>query len=102
MTRSNTMMKTLTRSAACATLLAGFTGCSAFQSSHIIAAKPAPSPYAVASADDEFYAQPFSLVAADSVGLATFGYEIAMWDDTPTQFVTVKSGVRDSEIKRKF
>lgn len=84
MKRSTRCIKTLSRSAACLAVAAGLTGCSIFEpveTSHFIEPKPAPSPYAVASADEEFFSQPFSLVAADSVGLATFGREIAMWDD---------------------
>lgn len=58
------------------------TGCSVFESSsHLMEAQEGVSPYALASADDAFAAEPFSLVAADSVGLATFGFEIAMWAD---------------------
>ena len=61
------------------------TGCSVFQSnSHFVETGPAVSPNAVASADEAFVAEPFSLVAADSVGLAAFGFEIAMWADQST------------------
>lgn len=70
--------------ALCLIVVLMMTGCSVFQStSHIVEAEQSVSPYAVASADDAFVAEPFSLVAADSVGLATFGFEIAMWADTP-------------------
>lgn len=57
------------------------TGCSALQTSHFIEPEMTVSSQAVASADDVFVAEPFSLVAADSIGLATFGYEIAQWAD---------------------
>ena len=76
------MNKQLTRWMLCLPLLAGFTGCSAYQTSHVIEPdlEPGLSLNAVASADGELVLQPFSLVAADSVGLSTFAYEIAMWE----------------------
>jgi len=67
--------------AACLLFAVTMTGCSALQTSHFIEPELAVSPQAVASADEVFVAEPFSLVAADSIGLATFGYEIAQWAD---------------------
>lgn len=71
----------LFRAMACLFFVTAMTGCSAFQTSHLIEpdAEMVVSPQAVASAEDVFVAQPFSLVAADSIGLSTFGFEIAMW-----------------------
>ncbi len=67
--------------AACLLYTAAMTGCSAVQASHLSEPEMAVSPQAVASADDTFISEPFSLVASDSIGLATFGYEIAQWAD---------------------
>jgi len=68
------------------------TGCSAFQTSHVIEPEVPVSPQAVASADDVFVAETFSLVAADSVGLATFGYEIALWAEMdPAKWVALQN-----------
>lgn len=62
-------------------LMSTMTGCSAFQpTSHVVEPETPLSPYAMASADGALVAEPFSLVAADSIGLATFGFEIALWD----------------------
>lgn len=70
----------------CLVVVFTVTGCSVFQSnSHLVETEPAVSPNAVASAGDVSVAKPFSLVAADSVGLATFGFEIAMWADLPSE-----------------
>ena len=66
--------------AACLLYTVTMTGCSAYQTSHFIEPVLAVSPQAVVSAEDVFVPEPFSLVAADSIGLATFGYEIAQWD----------------------
>ena len=70
----------------CLLVVFAMTGCSVFQSnSHLVETEPpAVSPNAVASVDEAFIAEPFSLVAADSVGLAAFGFEIAMWADLPS------------------
>lgn len=67
--------------AACALSAMLFIGCSSTQTSHFQEpTTAAPSPSAVASADGAIELPPaFSLVAADSVGLATFGQEIAGW-----------------------
>lgn len=70
----------LVRASACLLMGIGLTGCSVFESSYVVEPEPVVSLDAVASADDAFVAGPFSLVAADSVGLATFGYEIAQWE----------------------
>lgn len=67
--------------AACLLYTVTLTGCSAYQTSYVIEPEPSLSPQAVVSADDVFVPAPFSLVAADSIGLATFGYEIAQWDE---------------------
>lgn len=67
--------------AACLLYAVTMTGCSAYQTSHVVEPAPAISPNAVVSAEDAFVPQPFSLVAADSIGLATFGFEIAQWAD---------------------
>lgn len=70
----------------CLVLLFAMTGCSVFQSnSYLVETEPAVSPSAVASVDGRFVAEPFSLVAADSVGLATFGFEVAMWSEMPSE-----------------
>ena len=79
MNDSTRLRKTLIRSTTCALFALGLTGCSAFETSHLAEAEPAVSPNAMASADGAFVAAPFSLVAADSIGLATFGSEIALW-----------------------
>lgn len=81
---SQQLNRWLARTSACLFSVLAMTGCSVFQSeSHVVEMEPAVSPYAVASADEAFVAEPFSLIAADSVGLATFGLEIAQWADTP-------------------
>ena len=77
------MLKFTLKSTACLLALADFTGCSAFETSYFVEEEPAVSPYALASLEPGFYEQPFSLVAADSVGLATFGHEIAQWGEMP-------------------
>ena len=69
----------------CLPAAAALTGCSSFQSTiHLVEPEcdPVLSLNAVASADTgvEVPQQMFSLVAADSLGLSTFRYEIAMWD----------------------
>lgn len=70
----------------CLVLLFAMTGCSAFQSNSYLAEnEPAVSSAAIASVDGHFVAEPFSLVAADSVGLATFGFEVAMWAEKPSE-----------------
>ncbi|MFK7789235.1 MAG: hypothetical protein AB8C95_07075 [Phycisphaeraceae bacterium] len=71
----------LLRTVPCLFFATAMTGCSAFQTSHFIEPdmEMSVSPQAIASADDVFIAEPFSLVAADSIGLATFGFEIAQW-----------------------
>lgn len=74
------MNQWLVRVSACLLMGIGLTGCSVFETSYVVEPEPVASFDAVASADDAFVAGPFSLVAADSVGLATFGYEIAQWD----------------------
>ena len=74
----------LIRTGVCLLIVFALTGCSVFQSdSHFVEQEQVVSPYALASAGDVFVAEPFSLVAADSVGLATFGFEIAQWADMP-------------------
>lgn len=74
----------LIRTGGCLFAVFAMTGCSVFQSdSHLVEAEPAVSPYALASAGDAFVTEPFSLVAADSVGLAAFSHEIAQWADMP-------------------
>ncbi|MGB0767939.1 MAG: hypothetical protein ACPGYV_09540 [Phycisphaeraceae bacterium] len=80
MIASKRHQQSLSRVAAGLLLTVGLTGCSAFQESHVLEPEPAVSPQALATADG-FVAAPFSLVAADSVGFATFGQEIAHWDD---------------------
>ena len=65
--------------AACLLFAIFMTGCSSLQTSHFEEPELVLSSQAVASADNTFVAEPFSLVAADSIGLATFGYEIALW-----------------------
>lgn len=75
----------LIRASACLFLGVGLTGCSVFETGHVVEPEPAVSLDAVASADSAFVAGPFSLVAADSVGLAAFGYEIAQWAEMPTE-----------------
>ncbi|MGB1123633.1 MAG: hypothetical protein ACPG4Q_00380 [Phycisphaeraceae bacterium] len=68
------------------------TGCSALQTSHFEEPEFAVSPLAVASADQTFVAEPFSLIAADSIGLATFGYEIALWAEMdPSELVALQN-----------
>ena len=79
------MMQGSVRASACLVLIVGMTGCSVFESSHVVEPDPAVSLQAVASADRAFVAEPFSLVAADSVGLMTFGYEIAQWAEKPPE-----------------
>jgi len=79
MTKSTTRVKTLYRTGACVLFTTSLTGCSVFQDSHVLEHELEVSPYAVASAEGDFVSAPFSLVAADSVGLATFGLEIAQW-----------------------
>jgi hypothetical protein len=68
----------------------GMTGCSVFETSYVVEPEPAVSLDAVASADGVFVAEPFSLVAADSVGLATFGYEISHWAEMPPEALAQK------------
>ena len=81
-----TLMKTTQRTALTAMALAfglGTVGCSVFepaQQGHLIQPEPAVSPYAVASADGAFVAPPVSLIAADSIGLSTFGQSVVMDD----------------------
>ena len=80
MSQRTQMLQRWSCTASALTLVAaGMTGCSAFDSSYVQQPEPAVSLQAVASAEGDFVAQPFSLVAADSVGLATFGFEIAQW-----------------------
>ena len=68
----------------CLLVVLMMTGCSVFQStSHLMEAEEGVSPHALASADEVFVAETFSLVAADSIGLVTFGFEIAQWADMP-------------------
>ena len=67
----------------CLVFGSSMTGCSVFESSYVVESEPGLSPNAVAAVDETFVAEPFSLVAADSVGLATFGFEIAQWADMP-------------------
>lgn len=77
--------------AACLLFAVSMTGCSAMQTSHIHEPELAVSPQAVASADDVFVAETFSLVAADSIGMATFGYEIALWAEmAPAELVALQ------------
>lgn len=85
MPRTNVSLKRLTRRAACLPVLVGLLavgGCSFDQQSHFIEPEYEPmlSLNAVASAEGQLPPQVFSLVAADNLGLSTFGYEIAMWD----------------------
>lgn len=86
-------MKKMTRWMLCLPLLAGFTGCATYQSSYLLEPEfePELSLNAVASADGDLMMQPYSLVAADSVGLHTFGYEIAMWDTLYSQPATASA-----------
>ena len=71
------------RMLAASCLLMAMTGCSVFESSYVIEPELGPMPGAIASASESFAAEPFSLVAADSIGLATFGFEIAQWAENP-------------------
>ena len=80
----------LIRTGACLLLGIGLTGCSAFETSYVVEPEPSVSLEAVASAEGMFVAEPFSLVAADSVGLATFGYEIAQWAEMPAEALAQK------------
>ena len=81
MTRS---IHRLTRHVSALAMLAlalGSVGCSsARQTSLLVEPQPAVSLNAVATADDTFVAQSYSLVAADSIGLATFGQQIVLDD----------------------
>lgn len=79
MTESIPPSKTMFRAGVCTLFVATLTGCSVFQDSHVLEHELEVSPYAIASAEGDFVPAPFSLVAADSVGLATFGFEIAQW-----------------------
>ncbi len=60
------------------TLMAG--GCSSFATRGIAVHEPVVTLNTLASADPQFVAAPFSLVAADSIGLATFGQQIVRED----------------------
>ncbi len=61
-------------------LALGAVGCSTQQASHLEEPTPGVSLNTIASADPQFVAPPFSLVAADSIGLATFGQQIVRDD----------------------
>ena len=80
----------------CLPIFVLLTGCSCFQqTSHIIEPEAELQPIlahnATASADTvEFTPQAFSLVAADSLGLATFGYELVLWDAMFTDLAYVE------------
>lgn len=78
--RSTRFAQRLTTSALALVVMFGSVGCSTFRTSHFIESDPGPTLGAVASADGTLTAQPFSLVAADSIGLATFGTQIVYED----------------------
>ena len=78
--------------AVCLLFALTMTGCSSVQTSYFIEPDVAFSPQAVVSAEDTFVAEPFSLVAADSIGLATFGYEIALWAEMdPAELIALQN-----------
>ncbi|MEO0474501.1 MAG: hypothetical protein AAF085_00835 [Planctomycetota bacterium] len=83
------LVKAPARVGACLVMVAGLTGCSVFDSSYVIEPE-AVSLNAVVSAEGAFVAEPFSLIAADSVGLAAFGFEIARWDQMPPEALAIK------------
>jgi hypothetical protein len=66
--------------AAAAALALGMVGCSATQADGLSRAEPTGSMPVLATADDTFVAGTYSLVAADSIGLATFGEQIVLDD----------------------
>ncbi|MFN3169026.1 MAG: hypothetical protein ACE37H_18420 [Phycisphaeraceae bacterium] len=67
--------------AAAAALALGMVGCSATRPADGLSrAEPAGSVFTIATADDTFVAGTYSLVAADSIGLATFGEQIVLDD----------------------
>lgn len=76
----NLIRSRMTLLGSCMFAVVGLTGCSVLETSHIQEPDPPLSVNAMASADGSLMAQPFSLVAADSVGLAAFGQELALWD----------------------
>lgn len=58
----------------------GTVGCSSFETCQQVEAEPTVSLDAIATADDTFVSHSYSLVAADSIGLAAFGQQIVLDD----------------------
>lgn len=83
MAGQNTHRVLLVRACLAVLVVMGFVGCATQQSSHIIepdqASMPEPTVYVI-EAEDHATLGTFSLVAADSVGLAAFGWDIASLD----------------------
>lgn len=83
----NSVMRTILGAVALSAAM-GSVGCSSMHGNSLHAPRAGVSMHAVATADDTFvvqsysqtYSQSYSLVAADSIGLATFGRQIVLDD----------------------